>query len=139
MKYCFIVFFCYLFANAFSQSIGTISSASMAGKNSFTVGDIFVSGETGGLGSLITITGKLIGVDDVNTNDDFIIFPNPFYTEFSIENKNHTKIQTIKILDASGKSIDNLQQATTYDGSKLVAGIYYIVIDKSKAIKLIKL
>jgi len=109
--------------------------------------------ETGDLGSGHLVEAGLdkfevidgaVGVDELLSNKDFNIYPNPFNTEISIEIKNNnlTEIE-VEVMDVTGKMLDQysfknqsiVQFTNDYD-----KGVYFVnVFSKGELVKTQKL
>jgi hypothetical protein len=138
MKYLPILVLCILSYKGITQNNGGVCTTSMAKTSSFTVGDIYIEGNTGILGSYFIDTNNLVRVSDINEKDEITIFPNPTGDIFKITSKNSTFVMSVEIYDNSARIIKNLTKGETYEVSTLPDGIYYVVINGNKAIKLIK-
>lgn len=77
---------------------------------------------------------NMVGIDDYQTNDILIVYPNPANDFIKIESK-MTKVLSVEILDINGKVL--LQSAETKDEidvSRLAAGAYLLKIETSNGI-----
>jgi hypothetical protein len=117
-----------------AQRAGAIVSASNSGKQLFTVGDIFIQGNTGVLGSLNYISNLKVDVQDLDYEDNFILFPNPTTNYFEIKNRGNEEIKSLNLVNINGSKI-NLQNN---DVTQLAPGVYFIQINEKKVIKLVK-
>jgi len=81
---------------------------------------------------------------DEPVNNEFYIYPNPFATEFILENKSIERDFSIRIYTASGQIVYSgacSGDLTNIDAFNLVAGMYFLAIDGEgrTPIKIIKL
>jgi hypothetical protein len=127
---------CLFFVSNFilAQKAGALVTASNSGKQLFTVGDIFIQGNTGVLGSLNYISSVKLDVSDLDIEDDFVVYPNPTIDFFEIKNKGIQEIKSIHVVDIKGSKM-NIQNN---DVTQLLPGVYFIQINDKKVIKLIK-
>ncbi len=87
-----------------------------------------------GAKSDVTVTATA-GIDN-NSFTTVAVYPNPVSNILSI--KTALPIDTVSVYDITGKALIQLQSANTVDVSSLAAGMYFIKINNSKAVKFIK-
>ncbi len=85
------------------------------------------------LSSKLTIaaTGSL-GVDELNLDKKFVLYPNPVSNILSFKNSNNVKIESLKITNILGQTFffdDNPEDKDAIDVSKLSFGMYILSID----------
>ena len=138
-KYYGVAVFSFYLIVCHSQNAGKILSATLSSESPYTLGDIYINGSTGNIGIIYTISGNSVSIQDVNEGDNYKIFPNPVTDEFYIKNINAIDITNIDIIDENGRIVANWTPTHKYDVGHLLPGIYYVVINRTKAFKLIKL
>lgn len=84
-----------------------------------------------------------LGIDEMNQNNDFVIYPNPASGIINFQLEYLSKIETISIFDMTGKKIysANSNNSNSVDVSLFSAGIYVICItngDSTLSSKFIK-
>jgi hypothetical protein len=81
-----------------------------------------------------------MGVNEIVQYDNRVqVYPNPVKNSFKINNPDKLKIESLEIIDASGKTVKTLNAAEQYDVSTLPKGIYFIKIKNEGIIKITKL
>ena len=89
---------------------------------------------------VITFTSTNMGVNEIVQYDNRVqVYPNPVKNSFKINNPDKLKIESLEIIDASGKTVKTLNAAEQYDVSTLPKGIYFIKIKNEGIIKITKL
>lgn len=140
MKYIWLLNFIMIghFLNA--QQTGGISSASLSGQSSFSVGEIYVEGNLSGY---VGVFSFLVGNDllsssvDIDIADDFSIIPNPTNGRFEIKTAG-SSINNIQVIDASGSIIKSFPNGVQGDISDLSPGLYFLQINQRNTFKIIK-
>jgi hypothetical protein len=73
---------------------------------------------------------KVVGVEEINLEEDLSIFPNPADNLLTFSTKN--TIQSIKIIDSFGKEIIySKNPEKSIDVSSLAVGLYYIQLESN--------
>lgn len=67
------------------------------------------------------------------------VYPNPMKDEFKISNPSNSIIETIEVIDASGRGIKTFKAADTYNVSDLQKGTYILIIKSNQTTKITKL
>ena len=86
----------------------------------------------------IEVYGRIsssLGVNELDSNS-FSIYPNPVSTTLTVQGT--ANIESIEIVDVNGKKLISTKGVNTVDVSQLSAGIYFLKVNKNKAIKFIK-
>lgn len=116
---------------------GSIVFAANAGKSPFTLGEIFVDSQSGLMGTISFLINTSVELIDENTEDHFLVFPNPTKGNFTIKTPLDYDVKSLAIIDTKGKTIF-LQDEKEYDLSNILPGIYVLWINNEKALKIIK-
>ncbi len=86
-------------------------------------------------GNNLTYNPSTAGINDVQTNDGFSVYPNPATNRINFVQENGWENATVNIMDISGKNLKSMNlnlQLTEVDITDLVAGMYiYQVVDGS--------
>ncbi|ASK29470.1 hypothetical protein CEY12_04840 [Chryseobacterium sp. T16E-39] len=89
---------------------------------------------------IITFTATTLGTSEVMQYDNRIqVYPNPVKDQFKINNPEKLKINTIEIIDMSGKLVRTLKGAEEYTVSDLPKGSYILKIKSNEITKMTKL
>lgn len=89
---------------------------------------------------VVTFTSTSLGTNEVMQYDNRIqIYPNPVKDYFKINNPGKIKINSIEIIDLSGKLIKTLKGADDYNVSDLPTGNYIVKVKSSELTKITKL
>lgn len=134
-KYYGVVVFSFYLILCHAQNDGKILSATLSSESPYTLGDTYINGSTGNIGIIYTISGNSVSVQDVNEQDNYKIFPNPVTNEYYINNINAIGITNIDIVDENGRIVANWTSSQKYDVGSLLPGIYYFLINRTKAFK----
>ncbi len=118
---------------------GIINTSSNSGFSPYSVGEIFIDKHSGFLGVVFFHSSTDIIAEDIDKDDSYIVVPNPIVNKFSIRNTNGKSIKNLSIIGINGKKINISPKDKIHDISYLPSGIYYIVVNKIKVIKLIKI
>ncbi len=137
-----VFFILVLFYNITSaQNLGSVVTSSKSIGLPFSVGEIFIAGQlsSGIMGrySYLLSIGFLTKVEDINSFDDLVVFPNPTNGLFEIKSK-ETTITNIKITDLKGQLIKKLDIQSKGDISELPPGMYFLQINDKNTFKIIK-
>lgn len=98
-------------------------------------------------GWIFKVTGGTNGIEDVNNQNIFSAFPNPFVNEITLELSNsNSEIEKISIYNVLGEKMKSLENENFVDGYKietsdLPAGVYFVEVtgrDFKSTKKLIK-
>ena len=85
------------------------------------------------LSSKLTIAAAgSLGVDELNLDKKFVLYPNPVSNILSFKNSNNVKIESLKIANILGQTFffdDNPEDKDAIDVSKLSFGMYILSID----------
>ncbi len=65
-------------------------------------------------------------------NDAFSLYPNPSSDFLNISNPNNVEIKNISVIDINGRTIKNINSATTINVSDLNAGVYFVTIETAE-------
>lgn len=120
-----------------SNNFRFFASSGTTMETAFTLGDIAISDQSGFLGTTsVSIFG--INVSTVETlNQDIIVYPNPANNAITIKGlKDGTDI---KITDFYGNKILHAELGKPLDISRLLSGIYFIMIEGNNTLKFEKL
>lgn len=84
----------------------------------------------------INIHGAYVGINEIITNSQFYVFPNPTSDFITIQTANTTQFYSVAIKDMLGRTILTTHK-TTLDLSKFDAGIYLVELttDKGRYVK----
>jgi hypothetical protein len=118
----------------YSQNSSTVLTSSLSGKYPYTVGDIFVTSTSGSLATKTIISRRLVSVEDILSDDDFMIYPNPTNAYFTIVSKSNASLDEISCINSNGtkfKIQDN-------DVSHLPAGVYFVLVNEKTIGKIVK-
>lgn len=74
----------------------------------------------------------------MNEKDQFIVVPNPVVNSFQIKTNGSSKIQSVVIFNENGQQIGRLNASENTDISHYPTGTYFVKINGTNAIKLIK-
>lgn len=89
------------------------------------------------LSSKLTIAAAgSLGVDELNLDKKFVLYPNPVSNILSFNNSNNVKIESLKITNILGQTFffdDNPEDKDAIDVSKLSFGMYILSIDSQNA------
>ena len=88
----------------------------------------------------IEVYGRIsssLAVNEFDSNS-FSVYPNPVSTTLTIHGTANATIESIEIIDVNGKKLISKKGVNTIDVSQLSAGIYFLKVNKNKAIKFIK-
>lgn len=92
--------------------------------------DLFVGNHAGGLAFFNSINASLIGIEELFTDENVLVFPNPSTDIITISVKNNAYEEiTIKCFDVIGKQIlevKTFNKITQIDVSQFSKGIYFI-------------
>lgn len=132
----FLCLHCYSFCQQTFYS--NVSSASFSNQYSFSIGEIYIEGSSGLLGSYSFISNYKVDVKDLNEKDQFIVVPNPVVNSFQIKTNGSSKIQSVVIFNENGQQIGRLNASENTDISHYPTGTYFVKINGTNAIKLIK-
>jgi hypothetical protein len=139
-KYITIILYLGLFSFAFGQQqiLTSISAASLSNQYPFSVGDIYIEGSSGFLGSYAFLSNYKVDVKDLNEKDQFYVVPNPMDNTFQIKVNGKSKIISLTIINESGQTMAHSIQSELTDISHFLPGIYFVKINDSNIIKFIK-
>lgn len=75
------------------------------------------------------VINKNVGLDET-FNEQFLIFPNPASTYFSVENKGENKIMNVELLDMKGRVLQKymFNELGYYSLENIATGMYFIKI-----------
>lgn len=118
---------------------GSTNTSSNSSFSPYAVGEIFIDKQSGFLGANSFFSTTNIVVEDIVKEDNYIVIPNPIVNKFSIINKSGTLTRKLSIFGINGEKINISPIDNFYDISYLPSGIYYIVANKIKVLKLIKI
>ena len=126
-------------ASLYSQDIhGSIVCASSSIASPFTVGEIYIEGSTGLLGTYSFISNQSVSVVDIDEMDEYLVWPNPACSSFSITQKRGKAIASIKVMDAMARTVASYTDAAENDISALPTGTYFLWVNGKVIVKLIK-
>lgn len=66
--------------------------------------------------------------EEVPTQEDLQIYPNPVQKLLTLENKDHKKIEGVEVYDGSGKKIDTKLEGQKIDVTNLPKGTYILLV-----------
>ena len=78
---------------------------------------------------IYTGTKQSLGVDDVNFNKNFSVYPNPATNVLNISSLNNLKVKNVSLVDYSGKSVYTNTNVDAIDVSEFSKGIYILRIE----------
>lgn len=131
------------------SAIGGINSSAISTNSMMvSVGEIFVlpsnpnEVNSGTLGILYQVRLRVLGVEEVVTENGISVFPNPTSSLVTVEASSATpQISSFLIFDIQGKQVAEIaNRDNTIDLSSMSAGVYFIKTDLNsiKPIKVVK-
>jgi hypothetical protein len=130
------VLWSYSEAGNWSNAIDDVMSSNISVSNSSTVNfqvSPYFQGETGTylLDIQISRVASTLGIEDISISNSFNIFPNPTADYLNISNSNNQKIETVLIIDISGKIIKEFTPSMSFTKipvQDLSRGTYFVII-----------
>ena len=116
--------------------IGFTNVTSHSGLQPYAVGDIFLGYQSGGL-AVIVHSSLVVNVDEISTSKEYKVFPNPANHTVRIACTEGETIHDVKLFDVKGNEINVFFDQGLLDLSKEQRGVYILLIDGNKPLKVI--
>ena len=81
---------------------------------------------------LISKNNTILGIDNINFETQFVVYPNPTLTDFEIKKPSNIIIKNIKLFNSLGKLVLETTSTKKVSIKNLSAGIYFVEIDTNK-------
>lgn len=148
MKQLILLFLCLSFAQLYGQNVSSINSGTVSSNDLiYTVGEIFVipisdpdKASSGTIGAVSRIEFFIIGVQEIISEQNMNVYPNPTSNSIFLETANET-VEEIFVYNISGQLVANKPIInSSVDLSELLSGTYLIKTNnpKLKPFKIIK-
>ncbi|WP_191859255.1 DUF7619 domain-containing protein [Hanstruepera ponticola] len=80
-----------------------------------------------------TIIQESLSIHEYNANNSLNVFPNPTNDYFEIYTQNNLGIESIDLIDLSGKTIKQFKVSEKYSIEEIASGIYFVKIRATKS------
>jgi hypothetical protein len=119
-----------------AQPPGFTNVASHTGQFPYTVGDIFINAQSGGLAVFVN-SSLIVSVKETDNERNFVVYPNPAGNVAFIQSVDGKQIKSVKLIDSQAREIPVRWQDGMLDVSSLQSGMFFLFIDDYKRISLI--
>ncbi|MEZ4906810.1 MAG: T9SS type A sorting domain-containing protein [Saprospiraceae bacterium] len=127
-----IVILLFISTSLSSQNlIGTLNSSSVSSSDSYSVGEIYIPSQSGFLSVVSLVFGTRVDIYDLDSNDDYFLYPNPTTSEAYIFSKYNANIKFIEIIDINGQLLSEKSDLSKIDLKGLIPGIYFVMLNSS--------
>lgn len=148
MKQLICLLFCFSFSQLYAQNLSSTNSGAVSSNNLiYTVGEVFVipisnpdKASSGTIGAVSRIEFFVIGVQEIISEKNVTVYPNPTNNSIFLETANEA-VEEVFVYTISGQLVVNKPiVSNTVDLSELVNGTYIIKTNnpKLKSFKIIK-